>query len=159
MFGLMPLRKERPPATLVPEVNPFALMRRDLDSLFDRFFGRWPMNLPEMLEYPVVWGLKWEETDKEVVVRAEAPGFELADFDVVVTGDLLTIAAMHKEAMGKEKEDKKAKEERLTELKRYVTLPPGLDVTRIEAFYRNGILEIHVPKTPEACGRRIEVKT
>jgi len=158
MFGLMPWRKERPAGTLVPEVNPFAVMRRDLDSLFDRFFGRWPMDLPEMLDYPVVRGLKWEETDKEVIVRVEAPGFELTDFDIVATGDMLTIAAMHKEVIGKEKEGK-AKEERLAEMKRYVTLPPGVDAARIEAFYRKGILEIHLPKTPEACGRRIEVKT
>jgi HSP20 family protein len=158
MFGLMPWRKQRPAGAFIPEATvPFALMRRDLDSLFDRFFGRGLMDLPEVLDYPAVWGLKWEETDKEVVVRAEAPGFELADFDVVVTGDVLTIAAMHK--LVKDKEEKKAKEERLTELKRYVTLPPGVDATRIEAFYRNGVLEIHLPKTPEACGRRTEVKT
>jgi len=157
MFGLMPWRKERPVGTLVPEVNPFALMRRDLDSLFDGFFGRWSLGLPEMLDYPVVWGLKWEETDKEVILRAEMPGFELADFDVVVTGDVLTITAMHKTA--KDKEEKKAMEERLTEMKRSVTLPPGVDAAGIEAFYRNGILELHLPKTPEACGRRIEVKT
>jgi len=156
MFGLMPWRKERPASTLVPEASPLTLMR-EFAPLFDRFFGRMPLDLPEMFEYPVVWGLKWDETDKEVIVRAEAPGFELADFEVVVTGDVLMIAATHKAI--KDKEEKKAKEERLTELKRYVTLPPGVDAARIEAFYRNGILEIHLPKTPEACGRRIEVKT
>jgi len=156
MFGLMPWRKERPVGALVPEANPFALMRRDLDSLFDGFFGRWSPDLLDLPEYPVVRGLKWDETDKEVVIRAETPGFELADFDIVVTGDVLTIAAMHKAVKA---EEKKAKEERLTELKRYVTLPPGVDVSKIEAFYRNGILEIHLPKTPEASGRRIEVKT
>jgi len=40
-----------------------------------------------------------------------------------------------------------------------VTLPTGVDVAGIEAFYRNGILEIHLPRTAEACGRKIEVKT
>jgi len=157
MFGLMPWRKDRPAGALLPEARPFALMRRELDTLFDRFFGRWPLDLPEMLEFPVVWGVKLEETDKEVIVRVEAPGFEPADLDVEVLGDLLTVLATRKVTKGKEGE--KEKEERVTEMKRYVTLPPGVDASRIEAFYRNGILEIHLPKTPEACGRKIEVKT
>jgi len=157
MFGLMPWRKERPEGALLPEARPFALMRRELDSLFDRFFGRWPLDLPELLEYPVVWGVKWEETDKEVIVRVEAPEFELADLEVEVVGDVLTVLATRKIAKGKEGE--KEREERVTEMKRYVMLPSGVDASRIEAFYRNGILEVHLPKTPEACGRKIEVKT
>ncbi len=159
MFGLMPWRRERPAETLLPEARPFALMRRELDSLFDRFFGAWPMNLPELLAYPPPWGLKLEETDKEVLVRVEVPGFEPADLDVEVLGDELVIIAARKVAKGKEGEEKKETEERVTEMKRYVTLPPGVDRAKIEAFYRNGILEIHLPKTAEACGRRIEVKT
>ncbi len=156
MFGLMPWRRERPAETLLPEARPFALMRRELDTLFDRFFGRWPLDLPEMLPYPVVLGLKVEEKEKEVVVRAELPGFEPADLDVEVIDDVLWIAATRKLAEGKEGEKK---EERVTELKRYVTLPPGVDATKIEAFYRNGILELHLPRTPEAVGRKIEIKT
>lgn len=155
MFGLMPWRRERPAGTLLPEAHPLALARRELDTLFDRLFGRWPLELPEMLEYPVAWGMKSEETEKEVIIRVEAPGFELTDFDVEVLGDVLTVVATRKVAKGKEGEKT---EERVTELKRYVTLPPGVDPTGIEAFYRSGILEIHLPKKPEARGRKIEVK-
>ena len=38
-------------------------------------------------------------------------------------------------------------------------LPTGLDLERLEARYRNGVLEVHVPRTPGAVPRRIEVKT
>ena len=39
MFGIMPWRKEKR-GELVPRVgDPFTLMRRDFDTLFDRFFG------------------------------------------------------------------------------------------------------------------------
>ncbi len=50
-------------------------------------------------------------------------------------------------------------ETRYAEFKRTVTLPPGVEKDKIEARYHNGILEIHLPKGPEAVGRRIEVKT
>src|SRR5947209_4018966 len=127
MFGLMPWRREKPAAAFLPEARPFALMRRELADVFDRFFGPWPVDLPEMLEYPAVWGLKLEETDKEVIVRVEAPGFVPADLDVEVLPDVLLIAATRKAAKGKEGEEKKEKVERVTEMKRYVTLPPGVD--------------------------------
>jgi len=43
-------------------------------------------------------------------------------------------------------------------MRREITLPAGVEAERIEATYRNGVLEIHLPRTPEAVGRRIEVK-
>lgn len=155
MFGLMPRWKERPTGALVPEALPFAAVRRELDTLFDRFFGRCALDTPELLDYPV-WGLKMEEMDKEVIVRAEAPGFEVGDFEVHLVGDLLTITAAHKPAKTKEEEGKP--KTRPVEMKRYVTVPPGIDPVKVEAFYRNGVLEVHLPKTAEAAGRRIEVK-
>jgi len=39
-----------------------------------------------------------------------------------------------------------------------VTLPEHIDRNKIEAGYHNGVLEVRVPKTPEAQGKRIEVK-
>jgi len=156
MFGLMPWRKERNVAgALVPEAYPFRVMRRELDSLFDRFFGGWPPDLAEM-ETKVRWGLEMEELEKEVVVKAEAPGFEPADFEVLVTPEGLTIEAAHKE---KEEKGKEEKVEKCVEFRRYLTLPPGIDPTKVEATYRNGVLEVHLPRSPEAKGRRIEVKT
>jgi len=147
MFGLMPRS----------ETRPFALMRREFETLFDRFFGSWPLvDMPKLLDYPV-WGLTMKETEKEVLVRAEAPGFEVGDFEVQLTGEVLLIKAAHKPVKGKEGEGKE--EVRTAEMERYVTVPSGIDAAKVEAFYRNGVLEIHLPKTVEAAGRRIEVKT
>ena len=153
MFGLMPRRREKVAGPLVPETHSLLVMRREMDELFNRFFGLWPLEWAEEMEVPAAWGLKEEETEKEVVFKAEAPGFEIGDFQVQLVGDLLTIEA-RKEAKGKEGEAV----ERRTVLRRYVTVPPGTDPNKLEAFYRNGVLEVHIPKTAEAMGRKIEVK-
>jgi HSP20 family protein len=157
MFGLTPWTKEaRPAGTMFPvEASPFRLMRRSLDELFDQFFGRWPLALEDRFAMPV-WGLDMEETEKEVLVRAEAPGFEATDFDVRLVDNLLVIEAVHKI---KKAEKKEAKEEVVARMKRSLTVPPGIDPEKIEAVYRNGVLEVHLPRKPEAVGRRIEVKT
>jgi HSP20 family protein len=155
MFGLMPRKRERA-ETPAPRVgNPIQLFRDEFDDLFDRFLEGWPL-VDEGNRLAPTWGLDLEETDKEVTIRAEMPGFDAADFDIRVAGDLLTIQAEHKTEKGKEGE-KKA--ERYAKMSRSVTLPPGTDTEKVEATYRNGILEMKMPRKPEAVGRKIPVKT
>src|SRR5579872_7001784 len=105
MFGLMPRKRERTGA-LAPRVgDPFRMFREEFDELFDRFLDRWPL-AEEGERFPPAWGLDMEEKDKEVIIRAEMPGFDAADLDVRVVGDLLTIRAEHKTEKGKEGEEK-----------------------------------------------------
>jgi HSP20 family protein len=136
--------------------EPFRLMREEfLPPLFERMFNGWPVPWTE--EWTRPWGFEMEETEKEVVVRAELPGFEPAELEVYLRGELLTVTAEHKEAKGKEGEPEA--ERRYAKVRRSVTLPPGTETEKLAAVYRNGILEVRVPKTPEAVGRRVEVKT
>jgi HSP20 family protein len=154
MFGLMSRKSATKP---VPrEEFPIRLWRDGFEELINRFMGRWPV-AQEWEWTPPTWGLDLKETEKEVTVRAEAPGFEPADFDVRVAGDVLTIAAEHKTVKGKEGE--KDKEERHLTMKRTVTLPPGTELEKVEAIYRNGVLELKMPRKPEAIGMKIPVKT
>jgi HSP20 family protein len=37
-------------------------------------------------------------------------------------------------------------------------LPPGIEADKVQANYRNGVLEVHLPKSEEAKPRKIEVK-
>jgi HSP20 family protein len=154
MFSLTPNRKERDGnRALAPRADhPFALLRQEFDSLFDRVFGHWPA-LPGW-DVPA-WDFGVEDAGNEYVVRAEAPGFEANEIDVQVAGDQLYIRAGHKEESHEGEEQ--GGNQRTFE--RWVTLPGGADLDKVEARYRNGVLEVHLPKTPEAQGRRIQVKT
>jgi len=129
-------------------------MAEEFPTLFNRLFTAWPMM--EVPEWPYTWGLTMEEKEKEVVVRVELPGFEPAEVKVELLGERLMVEAEHKEPG--EKAEKKA-ERAYAHVKREVTLPPEIEPEKVEAFYRNGVLEVHVPRKPEAVGRRIEVKT
>jgi HSP20 family protein len=147
MFGLVPRRRNRGEGALSPTTgsNPLEMMRREFESVFDRFLGGWP--LAENWNFGHAWGVAWSDNEKELVLRAEMPGFELPEVDVRVAGDVLTITAEHKPAEGEARE-----------LQRSFTLPSGLDKSKVDAVYRNGILEVHLPKSPEVQPRKIEVK-
>lgn len=154
MFALTPWRSRRRSA-LVPRTD----LANDSRSIFERMLSipplpEWPMI--EALEAPEWWGMTTEETDKEFMIRIELPGFEPPEVKVEVIGELLVVEAEHKAPEDKAKE---AKERAYAHVRRSMTLPPNLDLEKVEATYRNGVLEVHIPRTPEAVGRRIEVKT
>ncbi len=149
MFSIIP-RRERGEMF---RANPIEEFRREFSSLFDRAFPVWPF--PFETRWENYWGFAMEEMENEYVVRAELPGFEASELDVRLEGNMLAIRAEHPEKG-------EAKEERVERpygrLERTMTLPAGLNPEKVEARYRNGVLEVHLPKTPEAHGRRIEVK-
>jgi HSP20 family protein len=157
MFGLMPRRRERrAEGALAPrEHSPLDLLRREFASLFDRAFAGWPVPLTAPWEGMELWGLEMEDKE-EVVIRAEVPGFEASELDVSLVGDLLTIRAEHREEAAKEGGEKA--EHCRGRLERVMAVPPGIVLDKVEARYRNGVLEVHLPKAPDARPRRIEVK-
>lgn len=145
MLSLMPRRRERT-ALARWEREPFEFLRREMASLFEPWF-RMPWE-------PEPWGFETEERENEVVLRAEMPGFEPGEIEATLQGTELTVRAEHREPAEGE-----AKERRYARLERTVTLPVGVAPEKAEARYHNGVLEVHVPRTPEAMPRRIEVKT
>jgi HSP20 family protein len=151
MFGLIPWRSGKNSGALA---EPFTRFRDEFDALFDRFFGRGFLTEPWTKER--FWDFNVEDKESEIVVRAEAPGFEAADFDVQVSGNVLTLRAEHKtETKEEEGETHTACECRFF---RSVILPGAVEAEKVDAKYRNGVLELRLPKTAEAKAKRIAVK-
>lgn len=128
-------------------------MRNEFDQLFEDFTRNWPA-LETTFGTNWNWGLDVKDEENQISIRAEAPGFEADDFDVRVTGDRLVIRAAQK------KESKKKGQEYHEQCECFesMTLPPGVDATKVEAKYKNGVLLVTIPKTDEGKGQRIAVK-
>jgi HSP20 family protein len=92
-----------------------------------------------------------DETDTEVKVRLDAPGFEPGEFDVQVSGDTFRVTAERKA----EKGDKGGFERRF---QRSFTLPTAVAADKVDAKYRNGVLELALPKAEQAKWKKIQVK-
>jgi HSP20 family protein len=147
MFGLMPWRKRE--ERLGAFEPPMEWLRREFSPIFDRMFGRWPFFAETEGFLP--YGAEMEDTDEAFIVREVVPGFEAKEIEVKISGNMLTVHAERKEKKGE-------KEELWGKLDRSVYLPDGVDTEHVEATYRNGILEVRLPKLPEVKERRIEVK-
>jgi HSP20 family protein len=149
MFGVVPRREKEPVSFPVPR------FRDEFKTLYDRFFGAWPMLFEPLAEREHFWNLEVKETEKEVVVWAEVPGFEPADLEVELRNNRLFIKAEKKQETPKKENGFEYAERRY---ERFVELPAEVAPAKVEATYRNGILEIHLPKTEEAMSLRIPIK-
>lgn len=98
------------------------------------------------------------ETEKELVVELDVPGYEEKELALEVTDHMLTIT-------GEQKAEKEGKEknfylhERLEKhFERRFTLPAEVDTAKIDALFRAGVLEVHIPKIEQAKARKIAIK-
>jgi HSP20 family protein len=123
---------------------------RDVETLFDRLLGGWLAPFDQDVGSMRLWGFEVTENGDEVVVRAELPGFEENELDVQINKDVLTIKA--------EKEEKGDGAEEYQAFYRTVTLPPGLDPEKARATYRNGVLELHIPRAEGAQPKQIKIE-
>jgi len=98
----------------------------------------------------VVPAVNIKENDKEVIIDVAAPGLSKKDFEISVENNTLTISA-HKEVEKVEEGTNFVKKEFGYEnFQRSFTLPEEIfDVENIKATYKNGVLEIVIPKKEE----------
>src|SRR5437879_2135288 len=81
--------------------HPWNLFRREMDSLFGRFFGQ---DWSEDFDQERFWDFGITENDNEFLVRAEMPGFEEKDLDVRLEDNVLTIKAEKEHKEGEREE-------------------------------------------------------
>ncbi len=133
-------------------------MRRHVDRLLEDVFPTFPMREPAMPEWEWEPPVEMFETENEVVIRAALPNIDPKHLDVTVTGDAITI-----KGETKHEEEQKGRNYYRRELKygAFVrTLPFLTEVktTEAKAAYRDGVLEVKVPKTEHAEATAVTVK-
>lgn len=153
----MALEVWRPGLTL--RRNPFREFDREMAEMMIDFFGDRP--LPRVVRGTGGWTPPVDMVDRkeEVMLRVDLPGLEQKDIEVTVEEGMLTIKGTRKDEREAKDEDYYYACERWAgAFTRSVMLPPGLEPEKMKAIFRNGVLEVHVPKTKEAKAKKIEIK-
>ncbi len=141
--------------SLVP-YDPFrqlSNMRRE----FDRFFSELPISFDN--EHGI-GGIRVDvhETENEVVATCDLPGLEKKeDVDIDIQNNRLSISGSIKRT-NEIKEENMLKKERYTgRFQRMITLPSPVSHDGVKATYKNGILEITMPKVAKDVKKKIDV--
>lgn len=96
-------------------------------------------------------------TDEQLVVRAEVPGMQLEDFDISVSGDMLTIQGTRITGEDLDGGWYHRRERESGAFSRAVRLPAAVDGDRAEAAYLAGVLTVSLPLREAAKPREIRV--
>jgi HSP20 family protein len=131
---------------------------RRLQDELEGLYGRWP--LPSGIRsvargtYPPI---NVGATPEQVDVYVFAAGLDTKTLDISLQQNLLTISGERK-APASEEANYYRKERFDGTFRRIVTLPEDVDPDRVEARYRDGVLEIHIRRREATRPRQIEVK-
>ena len=97
------------------------------------------------------------ETQNEIVLRAELPGMKQEDIDIELTGDTLTLRGERKFENEERKENFVRVERSYGRFQRSFTLGVPVRHDAVKASYKDGILEVHLPKSEETKPRKVQV--
>jgi len=98
------------------------------------------------------------DRDKEIFVKAELPGFDKDDLDISIANNRLVIKAKTCKEEKEEKGDYLKQEIRQSEIYRSVFLPDDVDDEKIKTSYKNGVLEMTIPKQEKSQRKQIKVE-
>ncbi len=129
-------------------------MQEEMNRLFDSVFSR-PL---ARTSFDFAPGVDIEETPEAFVVKADLPGVAPKDVKVNLMGDTLTVRGERKQE-GTRSEGSLVRSERVHgSFERSFSLGAPVRADQVKASFKDGVLEVLVPKAEEARLREIEVK-
>ncbi len=153
---------EKKSSTPVRAWNPF----EDMDRMFENHFSRsW------MHPFSKLWSesdklapfqgkmpsVDMIDRDKEIVVKAEMPGVDKKDLDISVTRNTVTIKGCTSHEEKEERDDYYRSEMSHGSYSRTLSLPADINEDKVKAKYKDGILELTLPKLEETKRQSIKV--
>jgi HSP20 family protein len=98
------------------------------------------------------------ENGDDLVISVELPGLEQEDVDISIENNTLVLRGERKRQMEFAEKDAYRLERTFGAFTRSFTLPKTVDSERISASYKNGVLELTLPKVAQAKLRKIKIK-
>lgn len=118
-------------------------------------FLKEPFRLLQGERYPAV---DIEETDTEYRIKADVPGYSKDNLEIELRDNLLKISGKMEAEERIEQKGMLRQERRVGQFQRAFQLPDDIDVEGAEATFKNGVLEIKLPKTGGKRGHKLPIK-
>ena len=152
MFDLVPWKRRRE--------NQIDLFRRELDSLFERFWRKDFLPSTESM-FDTGWfpNVDVSEGKKDITVKAEIPGIDPKDIDISLEDRWLRIKGEKKQEEEETDENYYRIERSYGYFNRTIELPAEVDASDVDASYKNGVLKIKLKKVKESEPKKIKIKS
>ncbi len=128
-------------------------LQEDMNRLFSTPFRRGPQSgFGEYLP-----SLEVKEDENQFLMHLDIPGMERKDLDISVSGNTLTVKGERKEEESKKGKGYFYSERRYGSFQRSVELPVEVDADKVVANYKDGVLELTLPKSEKAKPKQIKI--
>jgi HSP20 family protein len=145
--------------------NPFAMMQQlseEMDRLFDSFFYGMPTRRPgRAFDMPSLWSPEVDVSmeGNRLRVCVDLPGVSKDNVKVDIQEGMLTIQGERQEERSEGGEQgRRRTERRYGSFCRSIALPEGVNPEQAQARMQNGVLEVTLPVTEQAKGRRLDIQ-
>jgi HSP20 family protein len=133
----------------------FTRLRDEMDRLFDGVLGRPPRMLQELGRYTPAVDLY--ETADEVVLNVHLPGISREDIHLGVEGDTLHITGETKPSVPEKEVTVHQAQGAFGRFDLRYTMPATVMPDKCKAVYRNGLLEVRLPKVETTAPPPVEI--
>ena len=140
--------------------DPFFNLERlhnEVNRLFDFSFGGFPARDIGLFETGWIPAVDVYDAKDNVIVKADLPGLKKDEIKVTVQGNTVSIRGERKHDAEVKEKDYVRTERFRGSFQRSITLPTDVDTTKAKAAYKNGTLELTLPKKEEAKSKQINV--
>ncbi|RJP77741.1 MAG: Hsp20/alpha crystallin family protein [Candidatus Zixiibacteriota bacterium] len=131
----------------------FETLRRRLDRLFDDFTREGETAGPRWMPTIDVS----EDKDK-FIIHGEFPGMDKKDIHITLQENVLTISGEKKSQREEKDRSYHLSERAHGHFSRVFSLPSQVDPNNVKAEYKNGVLQVEIPKSPESKAKEIEIQ-
>jgi HSP20 family protein len=129
-------------------------LQNEVNRVFDAFFGSGPSGGRVRRWVPA---MDLVETDDHLVLRADLPGLTKDDVELEVKDGVLTVSGERKAEHEEKSEGFYRVERAFGRFSRSLTVPDGIDAEAITADFKEGVLEVRIPKPAERKPHRISI--
>ncbi|KST65227.1 Hsp20/alpha crystallin family protein [Mastigocoleus testarum] len=134
--------------------NEFQSLERSFNRLFDDLI---PVNFRELTNFTKTPAAELTETDDALHLKLEVPGMEAKDLDIQVMEDSVSISGERKSETKTEDDGNTRSEFSYGKFYRVIPLNTRIQNTKVTAEYKDGILNLTLPKTTEEKNKVVRV--
>lgn len=140
--------------------HPLAVFQRDMDRLFEDLWRGFDLPVIGRHGAPLSPRVDVRETDEAIVVSAELPGMDEKDVDVAFSDGVLAIQGEKRTQHETDDKGYSYSERSYGAFERRISVGADILEERAEAEFKNGVLTVTLPKSPEAKkqAKKIEIK-
>jgi len=140
-----------------PMLNEFENLQNEINRLFNFSYPKWLDGETSVFSGTWLPAIDVVDDKDNLMIKADLPGLKKEDLDISLQDDILTIKGEKKNENEKKEKNYYRVERSYGIFQRSLRLPSQVDSKKVNAKFKDGVLELTLPKKEEAKSKQIDI--